>query len=346
LAVAAPAALSCAAVTVSSRRVAVLVNPWAQRASRAIVSWLRTHVPVDDLWITESVAEAQAAAAAIAARGYGAVAVGGGDGTFVQLATDLLALDVAPARLPVLVPLRLGTGNAISDVCESGPATREGIARDLARARSLTPATPLRLLEVGERLAHFAGVGLDADYAADYRWMVKDRLARGPLAPLVRGVPGLVLTASTMTVPRLVARPRRPMRIVALAPAERLDAEGRAVETIAAGAVLHEGPLTFASAATIWSYSHEMRFFPFADAIGDAFQLRLASANAFTVLTALPRAFSGRYANPSVMWDFACRAVRIELAAPRVFHAGGDVQPAAPAVEIVLSRRTVPVLRG
>ena len=84
-----------------------------------------SQVAAEDLHVTSSLDEARAAARAIVGREYGALCVGGGDGTFMQAAQDLLSL--SPDRLPVLLSLRLGGGNAISDVCgHAGGPLHEG----------------------------------------------------------------------------------------------------------------------------------------------------------------------------------------------------------------------------
>ena len=327
------------------RRVAVLVNRNAQRASPEVLSLIRACVPAGDVFVSGSLGEAREAAAAIVAGGYDALAIGGGDGTFMAAARDLIA--IAPDRLPVFAPLRLGTGNAISDVAGASPLGRDGIRADLAHLATDAPASQLPLLEVDGRLTHFTGAGLDANYAADFRWLVKERLGKGPLAPLVRGVPGLFITAATMTVPRLFARPRMRVRAVNTgAPAHLLGPDGLpSGPPIPEGAVLREGPVTIAAAATITEYARGMTFFPFADGLRGAFQLRLVNVTAGEVLFHLPSAFAGTYRDPDKLWDYAVTGVRLELDEPAVYHVGGDVEPAAASFSVALSRHTVPLLR-
>src|SRR5688572_21220229 len=114
--------------------VAVLVNRHAQAATAKRIGWLRELAGGEHVFPTASTEEAHAAAATIVQRGYQALCVAGGDGTFMQLAGDLVAL--APPRLPALYALRMGTGNAISDVSGASRPTRAGLERDLARARA------------------------------------------------------------------------------------------------------------------------------------------------------------------------------------------------------------------
>jgi diacylglycerol kinase family enzyme len=320
----------------------VLLNRRAQGVTAARLRWFRARVAAGDLYVPDGVADAEATVAAIAARGYDVLCLGGGDGTFMLAAAALIAH--AP-RMPALLPLRLGTGNAVHDVCGASPPTPRGLARDLARAADPAErASPLRLLEADGRPTHFAGVGLDADWAADYASLIKRRIGKGPLLPLVRGVPGYALTALALTLPRLFRRPFVPIKLVAREPATRLDGTGRALHQLAAGEVLYEGPVTMASASTVPSYSAGLPYFRHVDAIGDAFELKIAFASAYNVMRHARRLLAGE-PDPSRILDFAARDVEIELPAPARYHVGGDVLPPIDRVRIALSRHTVPVLR-
>lgn len=119
---------------------------------------------------------------------------------------DLAA--IAPARMPILFGLRLGSGNAIADVCGASAPSLHGLAADLARAAGDQAPGELRLLSIDGRLGHSAGIGLDAKFNEDLRAVVKQQLGRGRLGPLFHGVPGIALAAITRTVPRLVREPR------------------------------------------------------------------------------------------------------------------------------------------
>lgn len=327
----------------SVRRVAVMLNRRAQGVTAGRLRWFRAQVPAEDLFITGSIGEASEAIAAVIARGYEVLCPGGGDGTFMATAAALVAL--APERMPALLPLRLGTGNAVHDVCGASRPTRRGLARDLARAADPDePVAPLRLLEVDGRLTQFAGVGLDADWAADYAWLIKRHVGTGPLLPLVRGVPGYALTATALTIPRLIRRPFVAVKLIARGGASRLDADGRAVQGIAGGEVLFEGPVTMASMSTVPSYSAGFRFFRHVDRIGDAFQVRVAFARPFEVVRHARRVLGGGH-DPERVIDFAARGLRVELPTATRYHAGGDVLPPVNGFSVEISRHTVPVLR-
>jgi len=330
-------------VSRSARRVAVVLNRRAQGVTPARLRWFRAHVPAEDLFVTEAADEGRAAVRAVVERGYDVLCPGGGDGTFMVAAAELIAL--APARMPALMALRLGTGNAVHDVCGSSRPTPRGLARDLARAADPhdEPA-PLRLLEVDGRITQFTGVGLDADWAADYAWLIKRHVGTGPLLPLVHGVPGYVMTAVGLTIPRLIRRPFVAVRLVAIGVAHRLDADGREIDEIADGGVLYEGPATLAAASCVASYSAGLRFFSHVEQLGDAFEVKVATASALAVLLHARRVLGGGH-DPSRVQDFSARGLRVELPTATRYHVGGDVLPAARAFTVGRCRQAVPVLR-
>jgi diacylglycerol kinase family enzyme len=328
------------------RRVAVLLNRNAQRVTPGLVRLVQSMAPPGTVLVTTTLDEGRAAATAVARGRYEALCVGGGDGTFTQAVRDLL--DVAPERVPVLMPLRLGTGNAISDVCGASPPTREGLAADIARAAGDEPPGTLDLLDVDGGVTHFTGIGLDARYAEDHRRIIKDGLRKGRFGRLFDGVFGHALAAAVGTVPRLLREPRPAVRIVNDGtPAYRLDDDGRfAGAPIPAGGVLYEGEITLAAASTISHYSSGIVFFPFVEGLRGRFQLRVSSAGLLEFLPNLPAVFAGTYRNPRCLWDFAATSVRFEMPLALPYHVGGDVQPARRGFAVRLAARSVPLLRG
>ena len=317
------------------RRVAVLLNRRAQGVTRSRLRWFREHVSGDDLFVTED--DPRPTIREIATRGYEVLCLGGGDGTFMEAAEALRDL----AHVPILFPLRLGTGNATHDLSGSSPPTKQGLARDLARAADPDEvALPLRLLDVNGRLAQFAGVGLDAEWAADYAWLIKKHVGTGRLLPLVRGVPGYVLTAATMTIPRLLRRPQIEVRVISRGPATRLDTGAELDD----GAVIYEGRCVMVSASTVPSYSAGLRFFRHVETLADAFELKIAVARPIDVLRRAGRVLRGE-PDPSII-DVAAREVTIELAVPTRYHIGGDVLAAVREIIVRTSPCSVPVLRA
>jgi len=326
------------------RRIAVLLNRNAQRVTSDLVRRITAMLDERDLFVTGSRDEARAAVRRIVARGYDAVCVGGGDGTFIQAAGDLL--EASPGAPPALLPLRLGSGNAIADVCGSSRPTDSGFRADLDRARRGGALRKLRLLSVEGQPAHFAGAGMDAKLNEDFRAVVKEGIGRGRLGRVFHGLPGIALSLLVRTIPRLVVEPKIRARVRNVgAPARRLDARGLPTgEPIAAGELLYEGGITIAAASTVTQYARGLTFFPFADDIGDAFQVRVSDAGAREVLPNLPRIFAGTYRNAEKVHDFAATAVRIELCEPGPVHVGGDLWGHRDALSIALDPRAVTLI--
>jgi len=322
------------------RRVAVLLNRSAQGVTAARLRWFAAHVAADDLFVTERDSpDSIRALRTVIARGYDVLCTGGGDGTFMRAASELIAL--APARLPALMPLRLGTGNAVHDVSASSPPTRRGLARDLAHAADPgARIAPLRLLDVDGQLTQFAGVGLDADWAADYAQVIKRHVGTGPLLALVRGVPGYALTAITRTIPRLIRRPFVAVKLIAPRGARALDGDA----ALPPGATLYDGPATLVAVSTVPSYSAGLRFFGNVDRIGDAFEVKIAFAGPLQVLRHARRILAGA-PDPARVLAFAARELRVELAEPTQYHVGGDVLAPARGFHVALADHAVPVLR-
>jgi hypothetical protein len=189
------------------------------------------------------------------------------------------------------------------------------------------------------------GIGLDADWQADYADVVKRRVGNGKLLPLLRGVPGYVATAVSRTIPRLLVRPPLQVRVVAVTGGSRLDEAGRAVAELAAGETCYAGPATMVAASTVPSYSAGMRFFSNVDRIGDALELKVTMGNAVDVVRHFGRVLKGEHV-PGKVLDFAVREARIEVTPPARYHVGGDVQPATSELRVGIHPRTVPVVRG
>ncbi|HEX7836396.1 MAG TPA: diacylglycerol kinase family protein, partial [Kofleriaceae bacterium] len=181
------------------RRVAIMLNRNAQGVTASRIARVRAIAGGEHVFVTASADDARGAIAAIVARGYDVLCTGGGDGTFVHAVGELRAY----AQWPILFGLRLGSGNAIADVCGARRPTWCGLAADLARAAGGEAPHALRVLEVDGRLAHSAGFGLDAEFNEDLARVAKAGLRRPWLHPLLAGGRGLYLTAAVRTVPRL-----------------------------------------------------------------------------------------------------------------------------------------------
>lgn len=335
------------AITVRERRVAVLLNRNAQGVRPSVLRRAAALIEARDLFVTGSREQAREAARAMIGRGAEVVCVGGGDGTFIQAAGDLLAeAAIAGCDPPMLLPLRLGSGNAIADVAGASANSARGLREDLARASRGGAGRVLRLLRVDEQPAHFAGAGMDAKLNEDFRDLIKQGIGRGRFGRVFHGLPGIVLSLVARTIPRLILDPPLRARVVNTGShASRLGPDGLpSGAPFPEGAVLHEGPITIVAASTVTQYARGLTFFPFADRVGEAFQLRVSSAGAREVLPNLRSIFAGTYRNAEKVHDFSATSVRIELSESGPVHVGGDLWGHRRALSLTLDPRTVTLL--
>jgi diacylglycerol kinase family enzyme len=305
-------------------------------------------VPRQDLYVSHSLDDGSRIADQIVSQGYHAVLWGGGDGTFANGVAEVSTVAARLGRrLPEMGSLRLGTGNAIGDTIGSGPATPQGAADDLRRARAPRPfgARQLPMLDVEGRPGLFCGFGLDAQILDDYGATVRT-LKRARLADHMKSA-GLryFLAVSGRSIPRFVAASRP--EVVAInrgAPAVRVDVDGRPMGApIPAGRVLWRGVATLASAGTIPFYGLGLRIFPHADRVPGRFQLRLSDLGAPAILAHLPRIWKGTYRSERIA-DFMVDEVELVLSRPAPFQANGDLLGDRERATLKLWHRSIPVV--
>jgi diacylglycerol kinase family enzyme len=302
--------------------VAVVLNGNAKAVTESVIRELGQVVDGESVFVSQSTEQSRFIARTLIHRRYDVVFCGGGDGTFSQVVTDVLAL--APARSPRFGILRLGTGNALATSLGASKANSLGLADDLRLARDPKALIDLPLLQVDDRLAPFAGFGLDALILEDYNGL-KRRLAHTPLAALGQGAAGYTLSIAGRSLWRCMLERLPVVTIHNLgAPTRRMDLHGKPVgPTIPAGGLLYHGPATIAAASTIPYYGLGLKLFPQADQRTDRFQLRVAVVGALKLVAQLPALFRGELDDERIC-DFFCTAISIRCEQPQALQIGGD----------------------
>ena len=214
-------------------RVAVLLNAHARKVTPDVLRALSHVVPRGDLYVSRSPLDARRIAHAVVDQGYDTVFFGGGDGTFMGFADEVLNLAARRnvARLPHFGVLKLGTGNGLAALVNASPVRGGGIVDDVLRARAgeVPGYRPLELLSVEGRRAPFAGLGIDARLLNDYVWL-KKRVAGSGLARVLTGSRGYAAAVLLRTLPQALIQDltvgceifnRGPT------PAHRLDTDGQ-----------------------------------------------------------------------------------------------------------------------
>lgn len=304
------------------RKVAVVLNGNAKAVNKAVIRRVKSILSGETLFVSRDLEQWRFIARRIVNDGYDTVLCGGGDGTFTQCVSDIMAL--RPATPPVFGVLRLGTGNALASALGANDLTPEGLSSALARARMSGARRPLPMLQVEGRLTPFAGVGYDSLILEDYN-AVKGRLKGTPLAALGAGPAGYAMAIAGRSIWRSMREPRTELVIRNEgAPAQKMDLKGNPVgRPVTRGEVIYKGPVSMAAASTIPYYGFGLKMFPQAMLRPDRFQLRVASVGVFSVLANLPTVFAGEFDHPDVH-DYQCTAVSYHLRRPSALQVGGD----------------------
>ncbi len=323
-------------------RVAVLLNKNARRVTDKLADKMERVVGRDNLYYSRSLEEAESFSREIVSRGYGTVVCGGGDGTLVQT-VNLIQQHVRKSNAwraersrrtgeeqsnigtPRFAFLRLGTGNAVSDLVGS----TDPIA-DLKRVVDLMPSRTqsIPMLTNGEERFFFAGLGNDSLILDDYHWL-KERTHHPLLKPFVHGVSGYLAAGLLRTFPRvLFGRNVRPeVRVKTLGRGYYVDPRrGDFAEELEPGTVVFEGPASFVGAATIPYFGYRFKAFPFARIMPKMMNLRVSTIKPLSAVCHLRGMWRGTYRHPKKFLDFMVEAFQVELARPFPWEHSGDTQ--------------------
>lgn len=310
----------------------------ARGVSKRAIKAARERVPVEDVFVTASLEEAEVAASEIVRRGYAIVVSGGGDGTLSAAVSQICAARRAYGErspldgMPRFVVLPLGTGNAVARYV-FGPKYGQwkgaaGVRRTLDALNALPEGCPPReiavpALRVGDSpdtLCFLGGCGFDSFILDDYRRLSRN-VRRVPLVrSLLSSVFGYFVATATTTLPmyalgkrRMIVRVTAPSGPVAYVDPRRGDA---ALPITRNGElVLYEGRATIVAAGATPYYGGGMRLFPFARAAASsaAVNLRIARMSPWRFVPNALGIFAGTYRSPTDALDFIGSHFSIQL---------------------------------
>src|SRR5260221_9789938 len=119
-----------------SDRIAVVINGNAKRVNDEVIDTLDQILSAGELFISRRVEEGRYIARTLVERGYGTVLLGGGDGTFTVMVSDIVREARRQGKTPPRFGLlRLGTGNALAWVIGAEPPRKDGRQVDSQRLR-------------------------------------------------------------------------------------------------------------------------------------------------------------------------------------------------------------------
>ncbi len=328
--------------TIAALKVAVVLNGNARAVTDALIRDVRMALNQERLYVSRSLEQWKFIARRIVNKGYDVVVLGGGDGTFAQCVTDIMALN--PARTPTFGVLRLGTGNGMASALGISKPNLRGLTTELRRARQASARTLLPMLRVEGRLTPFTGIGWDSMILEDYN-RVKGTFRDTPLQNMMQGGMGYATAIAFRSIPRAMVQPEPKMVIRNEgAPAPRVNIHGEPTgEVVPRGGILYSGPATIAACSTVPYYGLELKLFPHALRRADRFALRVAKITISRVLPNLPKLFAGEFEDEGVN-DFLCTAVSYHLDKPTPLQIGGDEVGRRTSVKVGMTH--IPVVWG
>lgn len=307
----------------------VLVNQHARGVRAATAGRLKKVAPGASVIVTRTREEAEDAIRDALSRGFRRIVAGGGDGTLVAVATTIRnQVNAMRAENPsVVVPLpelgvlKLGTGNAVSDMLGGRSASE-----DLRRMSTLVApsTTDLELIDCEGVQAPFVGFGYDAQILNDYVDLKAS--ARGwPMKQLMGGLQGYLVAAFGKSVPKQILRKGEvEVRVInAGGTVYRATPHGLFPQDVAPGQVLYQGPIRMLSAGTVPFYGFRFTMFPFARQMPGMMQLRVATTGVGEAVSHLWPIWQGRYESGTIH-DYLCEAVQVRFSEPMPFQVGGD----------------------
>jgi len=324
-------------------RVAVLLNARARKVTPRVLRALSHVVPRSDLFLSRSPVDARRIARTILSRGYDTVFCGGGDGTFIGFADEILSeAERAHASAPRFGVLKLGTGNGLAALVHASPVKDGGVVEDVRRAceGAIPGYRALELLKVEGRRAQFAGLGIDARLLNDYLGL-KSKVHGTWGHWALTGSRGYALTVGLRTLPHALTHrlaEHVEVRNIASLPAYSLDSRGRTVGEVGPGEVLYRGPAMMVAAGTIPFYGYALRMFPFAGLRPGYLQLRLGTVNPLAAVANLRNLWRGEWF-PRTIHDFHAVAVSVQAARPMPLQIGGDAAGERTSVEFRMSSK-------
>lgn len=315
--------------------VAVLLNANAKRVDPKVERALSHVVPDGDLYVSRTFEDARAIAQQVVDKRYRVVFTGGGDGTFVGFANEILNLlerrqPSSPfgLRAPRFGVLKLGTGNSLANLVNASSQRGDGILDDVLRARAneVPGVRKLELINAEGKRAPMVGLGIDAGILNHY---VENKRAAGTgtFGKLYAGGAGYFLTISGTSAPYYAINRKRPeMEIRTRGVAYRMGPDGKPVgNPIEPGQLLYRGEAVIAAAGTVPCYGFNFRILPFAGTRRGFMHLRIANVPLPSVVMNLPRLWKGKWF-PEGIHDFLVEDVDVKLDRKAPYQIGGDAE--------------------
>lgn len=270
------------------------------------------------------------------------VMCGGGDGTFATCVTKFY--NKCKDNLPAFGILRLGTGNALADVlgvCRSYKTSLELAKRGMV--------SNLSMLKIKDKIAPFAGIGLDAMILEDYE-TVKGELNEDPVFKIIesqRGPMDYGLAISLLSFWKvLMGHTKSNVTITNVSDSEayQIDEHGFVVgNRKGKGETIYHGTAGMIAGSTVPYYGMGFKMFPQVNPSAEGFQLRVINLKIHELITSFPFFIMGDIFHKHIT-DYHCKSVSIKMERNVPFQLGGDSMGKTNA--LIIDSVQIPVVLG
>lgn len=331
-------------MTSQTRKVAVILNKNARRYTKRLAGDIARIIPRRHIWATNTPDQARRAVREILEGGFDVIFAGGGDGTIVTTLSVIRDIVCSGHTLPIppVGILKLGTGNAWTYAVgvKGGLTQLTHVARG---GHFFTVDTPL--IEVGDLLCPFAGMGWDAQILNDYYDLNKEHEG-GLLSPFTKNLFGYFLAAATKTLPRFAGGANVPEVEVTCTGARlyRPDRDGNCIPmTGRQDTIIYHGPASFVAAGVIPYFGYKIRAFPHAGKLPGTMHLRIVNLDPGAAVRHLRSFWKGTYYSNDII-DFLADGIRVTSAEDQPIEVGGDPKGYGRSVEFNVSDFTATIV--
>lgn len=303
----------------------------AKRVNKGILKLFVKHVNEMDLYVTHNLEECDQSLDEIIKKKYPLVFCGGGDGTIMRIIEQYyqkvkaLKKKGKDYKMPKFGILKLGTGNALAGVLGI-PEKAEPINAVNSAIEGGVGFKKFNIIESGDRMFHFGGLGIDALVLNDYL-EIKSKFSKGFLWKLSNTLAGYLAAVFFKSLPRIMFKGfKLRVRVIneSSSPVYRVSSIGGIQETgIKEGDLIYEGTADAVIFGTTTDYGYKLKVMPFAFSKPGYFHLKIANTGVLKMLANLKSLWSGEW-DDLELYDYLAREVRIESAEPAPLELGGD----------------------
>lgn len=325
------------------------MNNKARKVRQSTIDRFAGFLPAEDLYVTRTIEQSDECLKEILVKKYPLVFCGGGDGTAMRIIEQLLnhvrTLNAAGGdyALPRIGILKLGTGNGWAGLLNTPPA---GAPIEYIKKAGQPKFTRFNMLRFQDRLAHMAGIGIDAAILNDYIDF-KKKFAQGFFWKIANSLFGYLFTIFAISIPRFITKGARfNVRVYNDSddPVYKIAHSTGAVELPwRKGDKIFEGNLMMVGFGTTPNYGFNLVALPHALAKPGYMTLRLVASSIPRVLSHIPSVWAGRWEHETVH-DYLVKRVRIESDQDLPLQLGGDPEGYRRELVMDVAEETVEVL--